>query len=44
MDFKDNILMLDGQDFEIYGAFDEDKDGIHEYAEYISVHCGYTMT
>lgn len=28
------ILMLDGQDFEIYGAFDEDKDGIHEYAEY----------
>ena len=26
--------MLDGQDFEIYGAFDEDKDGIHEYAEY----------
>lgn len=28
------ILMLDRQDFEIYGAFDEDKDGIHEYAEY----------
>lgn len=28
------VLMLNGQNFEIYGALDEDKDGVHEYAEY----------
>lgn len=38
------ILMLDGQDFEIYGAFDEIKMAFMNMRSIISVHCGYTMT